>query len=192
MSTGGLVASYHWQIVQWLLGDQKRMDILFVAADYCLQKEIPDWCLAAGFVRNLVWDELHHFKTPTALNDVDLIYFDAVNISKKTELKYEAELNQRLSIHWSVKNQARMNRRNDDMPYQNTSDAMTYWPEQETAVGVCFVDGQIKVIAPFGLQSLFERKISLNLKRPKTDAFYQRIAEKGWLERWPDLTVIGG
>ncbi|MEF1187336.1 nucleotidyltransferase family protein, partial [Vibrio sinaloensis] len=32
---------------------------------------LPQGCVAAGFVRNLVWDTLHHHTNSTSLNDID-------------------------------------------------------------------------------------------------------------------------
>ena len=31
----------------------------------------PDWLVGAGIIRNLVWDHLHQYQTPTALADID-------------------------------------------------------------------------------------------------------------------------
>lgn len=64
-------------IEQWLANDEKRMQALRIAASY----NLPDWWLAAGFVRNLVWDQLHGYAQPTPLNDLDLIYFCTADTS---------------------------------------------------------------------------------------------------------------
>lgn len=178
------------QIIQWILQDQKRMDMLLLAARCCERYDLTDWCLAAGFVRNLVWDQLHHYEQVTPLNDIDLIYFDPKNLQPDFDMELELHLHSQSGANWSVKNQARMHLRNNDKPYVNTCDAMSYWPEVETAVGICLVASEFKIIAPFGLDSLFEKTITLNPKRPKIDAFCQRIFDKGWLERWPSLEVI--
>jgi hypothetical protein len=37
---------------------------------------LPDCYLAAGAVRNTVWDSLHGLATPGSLGDLDVIYFD--------------------------------------------------------------------------------------------------------------------
>tara|TARA_R110002167_G_scaffold302670_1_gene506967 strand:- start:258 stop:437 length:180 start_codon:yes stop_codon:yes gene_type:complete len=34
---------------------------------------LPQCYIAAGFIRNLVWDSLHGKQIPTPLNDVDVI-----------------------------------------------------------------------------------------------------------------------
>ena len=182
-------ATYQKQLIHWLLQDQQRMQILQIAADFCENNHLTAWGLAAGFVRNLVWDHLHHYTDATALNDIDLIYFNAANTVEYIDLKFEQELKQRLNINWSVKNQARMHTRNHDLPYKNIADAMSYWPEVETAIAMLIRHHQIEIIAPFGLTSLFKGYISLNTKRPKPELFQQRIQQKKWLEQWPNLQV---
>lgn len=178
------------QLIQWLLQDQQRMQILQIAADFCQKNHLNDWCLGAGFVRNLVWDHLHNYVDGTSFHDIDLIYFNSAHRLEGIDSTFEQELKQLLNINWSVKNQARMHRRNHDLPYKNTTDAMSYWPEIETAVGVSLSQNEINIVAPFGLKSLFEGKITLNPKRPKPKIFHQRIQRKRWLEKWPQLIVV--
>lgn len=78
------------QIIQWINADSYRMQALSIARELGLHQ----WCLAAGFVRNLVWDQLHGHRTPTPLNDIDLVYFDKQNISEQHDLQLEAQLQQ--------------------------------------------------------------------------------------------------
>ena len=83
-----------------------------------------------------------------------------------------------------------MHHRNQDPAYQNSTDAMRYWPEKETAVGVRLSNSnQLELAAPFGVQSLLEGKLTHNPLRSK-EVFEQRIASKQWLEKWPKLQVI--
>lgn len=171
---------------QWLANDQKRMQALNIAASY----NLPDWCLAAGFVRNLVWDQLHGYPRSTPLNDLDLIYFCSSDISEQRDQQLEQQLIDQTALPWSVKNQARMHLRNNDRPYTSTADAMSYWVEVETVVGASLTaNGGLQIIAPLGLQSLFDLTITLNPKKHKVQDFQQRIVEKKWLELWPKLTV---
>ena len=91
---------------------------------------------------------------------------------------------------WSAKNQARMHLKNNDAPYLSVEDAMTYWVEVETAVGVFLSDeGSLELMAPLGLDSLFNQSITINNKRPKPNAFWQRVESKRWLKLWPLLQV---
>ncbi len=61
------------QIIQWIEQDEMRMLALRTAR----QLTLNDWCLAAGFVRNLIWDRLHGFSHSSPLNDIDVIYFNS-------------------------------------------------------------------------------------------------------------------
>lgn len=151
---------------------------------------LPQWCIAAGFVRNLVWDKLHGYEIPTRLSDIDLIYFDPANMNADKDIEIEEYLKFSSNLPWSVKNQARMHLRNNDQPYQSTSDAISYWVEVETAIGATLSsDGKIELIAPFGFEALFANTITINKKQPKPDDFAQRVRSKKWLEIWPNLGV---
>lgn len=151
---------------------------------------LPDCYIAAGFVRNMVWDHLHGYDA-TQLNDVDVVFFDRANISNG----YIARIQEKLSslepsVSWEVKNQAVMHSRNNDRPYTNTADSMSYWPEKETAIGVSLKgSGAIEVIAPFGLASIFAGYLSHNPKRPRS-VFLGRVTAKQWLDKWPRLEIV--
>lgn len=181
----------------WLSQDRGRMRALELALQCAQMHALPQWCLAAGFVRNLVWDKLHDIKQ-RPLNDIDLIYYCPLDTRPERDRAIEAYL-QTLApdLPWSVKNQARMHLNNQDNPYQSTQDAMCYWPEQETAVAVYLelmpntvssaVDN-LQLIAPFGLSSLFSLQLTHNPKRALA-VFEQRIATKNWLKQYPRLTL---
>ncbi|HJV82224.1 nucleotidyltransferase family protein [Noviherbaspirillum sp.] len=172
---------------EWIASDPLRMRALRIARDLAL----PDWCIAAGFVRNLAWDKLHRFEIPTPLTDIDLIYFDPERASKEHEREIEARLAAiDTELPWSVRNQARMHTRNGDQPYKSTMDAMRYWVELETAIGARLdADGRIEIISPFGLDSLFAKKITPNQKHYKPAEFSRRLSKKNWLWIWPELKV---
>lgn len=173
-------------IVTLIKQDPLRMQVL----DCVAQLDLPQCYVAAGFVRNLVWDHLHDFDSPTPLNDIDVIYFDTIDTSYESGLRYEAQLKQRLpELNWQVRNQANMHTRNGDEPYQGSLDAMSYWPEKETAVAVKqSLNGDIECISSFGLESLFDLQITPNPKRNR-DIFDQRVQSKNWLTQWPKLTI---
>ena len=84
-----------------------------------------------------------------------------------------------------------MHIRNDDPPYLSTSDAMSYWVEVETAVGVTLTgDSQMKIIAPFGVSNLLQGTVTLNEKRKKSIDFHHRVESKGWMTHWPRLKIV--
>ncbi|MBV1908764.1 MAG: nucleotidyltransferase family protein [Kangiellaceae bacterium] len=146
----------------------------------------PDWLIAAGFVRNCLWDSQFQQKTP--LNDIDVIYFCPDNVTADRDLEIEHQLQLIAPYYeWSVKNQARMHCRNGDKSYLNSLDAMSYWPEKQTAIGVKLNKvHRIEIAHCFDLELQFNKKISRNPVR-SVKLFEQRVASKKWLQNWPDL-----
>ena len=101
------------------------------------QLALPQGYLGAGFLRNAIWDFLYQKSTPTPLNDVDVIYFDANNTQRAKDTFYEMQLNEVLpQVKWQVKNQARMHVLHGHAPYKNCEEAISYWIEKETCVAI--------------------------------------------------------
>lgn len=153
---------------------------------------LPDCWIGAGFVRSAVWDHGHGRPPGPTWDDIDVIWFDRDQGGPEVDAAIERRL-ARLepSVNWSVKNQARMHRRNNDTPYRSAEDAMSRWPETATAVALRVNGRAIDIIAPYGLDDLFSLLIRptpafVGAKRP---VFLERVRGKRWLERWPRLVV---
>ena len=69
---------------------------------------LPDWCIAAGFVRNRVWDHLHGIAPPRPPADIDVLYYDAADLSKEPERPTRPGSTACCPAPWQVRNQARM------------------------------------------------------------------------------------
>ena len=54
----------------------KQDKLRLKALDCVYHLDLPQCYIAAGFVRNVVWDHLHKFTNSSQLNDVDVIYFN--------------------------------------------------------------------------------------------------------------------
>jgi hypothetical protein len=150
--------------------------------------DLPDAWIAAGAVRNAVWDSLHSYTHSTPLTDVDVIWFDPDNATPDRDRALEATLSDQLpGVCWSVKNQARMHRRNGHLGYLNCLDAMRYWPETATAVAIRLgPNDTFQCQAAFGYADLF----GLVLRPTRPDApFAERVRSKGWLTTWPKLRI---
>lgn len=151
---------------------------------------LSDWCIAAGFVRNRVWDHLHGISPPREPADIDVLYYDAGDLSKEPEARHEARLGDLMpGPPWQVRNQARMHIWKDLPQHKDTADSMIYWLETVTSVGVRLeADDQLTVIAPLGVEDLVGlmcRPTSFGrTRRPEYDA---RIASKRWGELWPKV-----
>ncbi|ABV36079.1 protein of unknown function DUF925 [Shewanella sediminis HAW-EB3] len=190
---------YEQQLRQWINESPRHIRALLAANELAL----PQWMLAAGFVRNLAWDRLHGLSV-SPFTDIDVIYFDPTDLSREAERRYEAKLRDLVPEYpWSVKNQARMHLKNGDKSYSSTLDAMGYWPEKETAIAVSIVAdgktaaegaltlqcGTIVFSSAFGFESLFQLKLTPNPKRPLT-LFNHRVRTKGWLDTYPRLQIL--
>ncbi len=158
----------------------------------------PNCWIAAGFVRDAVWDHLHGHDLRAPVNDVDVIWFDANDASAAIDRRLEDDLTARVPVlAWSVKNQARMHRANGDAPYMSLSDAMRHWPETATAVAVRLgakTEIEIEVEAPFGLHDLFALRLRPTeaFAGAKHQVFRSRVSSKQWIERYPLLVTDDG
>lgn len=165
--------------------DKWMMETLGIVRDLGLH----DCWIGAGFVRNKVWDLKHGIKR-SELNDIDVIYFDKLNCSRKDDLIIESRLKTvKPDMDWSVKNQARMHVRNDHSPYLDCNDAISYWPETATSIAVRLSgNGDIEVIAPYGLDDLFNLRVK---PTPKADlgVYENRMQQKQWGQKWSKLII---
>lgn len=176
------------EIVRWIQDDSSRMAMLRAVS----RLSLPDCWIGAGFVRNLVWDRLHGHVEATPLNDIDVLYFDPQDLSRVIEQRLEARLRRSLpGLPWSIRNQARMHRRNNDASYRSTCHALTFWAETPTAVAVAIRSNRIAVIAPFGTEDLMGLTVRPTPRfRHKMAIYRARVASKNWLALWPRLTVL--
>ncbi len=170
--------------------DEWRMDVLKTARDMGL----PDAWVGAGFVRSLVWDHLSGHTDETPLRDVDVVYFDPAN----TDEAFEKDIDKRLSekmpgVPWSCKNQARMHLKfGVGAPYKSTEDGLRHWLETSAAIAVRMDGaGQLHVLAPFGLEDLFNLRIQPTpyARAHKMDDYKGLAAKKNWQSRWPRLVI---
>lgn len=171
-----------------LLADNYRMECLKAASTLSL----PDWYLAAGFVRNAIWDHLHGYSSMTPLNDVDLVYFDPTDLSLASEHHYRAQLLELCpNINWEIRNQARMHLNHGHSPYQNTEHAIAHWVELPTCVGVRIEsDGNLSFCAPFGLQHNWSLDVEINPHFPQPQVLLDRVNRKQWLTIWHNLKLV--
>jgi hypothetical protein len=169
--------------------DEERKRILSLVASL----DLPDCWIAAGFVRNAVWDATHGRLPSPPSGDVDIIWFDLSRREKEVDQELEARLRQLDgSIDWSVKNQSRMHTGNGDQPYRSSSDAMRYWPETATATAIRSLrDDELEISAPFGLDDLYGGIIrpTPRFGGEKRVIFDERVARKQWLTQWPLLRI---
>jgi hypothetical protein len=182
-----------------------RLRAIAIATPWCMQAlqavaqlGLPHCCIGAGAVRNLVWDALHGYAQPSALGDVDVAYFDAHDVQPRRELELRQRLESLLpGVPWDVCNQARVHLWFEGEfgyavpPLLSLEDAIASWPEFATSVGLYLQrDGGIGILAPHGLDDLFNMVMRRNPARISLDGYAQRLADKDYAARWPRVTII--
>ena len=156
------------------------------------QVNMKDSWVCAGLLRNKVWDVLHNTKTP--INDIDVIYFDGTDTSKDKEKHLEKILDGLMPNQpWSVKNQARMHKKNGGTPYKSSYDGVAHFTETPTAIAVKLHNNKLEMMAPYGLIDLFEKVVKptplFKLDNKLHTIYSERMQEKKWKENWRDLYI---
>ncbi|MEL6256298.1 MAG: nucleotidyltransferase family protein [Bacteroidota bacterium] len=160
-----------------------------------LEFRIEDAWIGAGFIRNRVWDVLHGFYPDKQLNDIDVIYFDSIELTPERDLEMEALLRTKYpKDNWSVKNQARMHLKHAHEPYKNCEEGLSHWVETPTCVAVKLWPNpaNIHILAPHGLEDLMNLKVRPNptYGPEKAELYNQRVIEKKWATKWPKLDIL--
>jgi uncharacterized protein len=158
---------------------------------------LPDSWLVAGAVAQTVWNLAFGKPAELGIKDVDLVYFDAQDLSAAAEAAHEARLRQlfrHLPIKLDVKNEARVHLWYEARfgypiaPYSSTADAIATFPTTATGLGVRRNGAEFGCCAPFGLDDLFGLVVRPN-KRQITRAVYEAKTQR-WRSLWPGLTIL--
>ena len=159
---------------------------------------LPDWFIAAGAIRNTVWNYLHGYTTQSHQRDIDVIYYDISDMEGDKERSSEGILKIKSpDLIWEVTNQARAHlfKENLNSHLQQVSsscESLRYWSETATCVGVRLEkDDSLTICAPYGLDDLFNLVVR-PIPEPFRDLnlYHSRIKEKQWEKQWPGLKII--
>jgi len=159
---------------------------------------LDQWCIGAGALRNLVWDALSGNVRRSALCDIDVAFFAADDVSSARDQALQHRLCALMpGWPWEVTNQAGVHWWFEQhfghpvAPLASLADAVATWPEYATAVAVTLAkDDSISVIAPYGLSDLFTMTVRHNPARASVATYRQRVAQKKYRDRWPEVTII--
>lgn len=156
--------------------------------------ELKDSWLAAGSVRNFIWNILSGKPGFDAETDVDVIFFDPTVSYEKT-LQLEMELRKAFPAYsWELKNQVYMHIHSPNtQPYTGSKDAMSKYPECCTAIGLRLLENdKLELFAPYGLADIRAFQVRptphflADAERKKL--YRQRICKKNWQTKWPQLS----
>ena len=155
---------------------------------------LKDSWLAAGSIRNFIWNLLSDKSPFDRETDVDVIFFDP-DISYEETVSLEKKLREDFpQYQWELKNQVYMHQHSPHtVPYTSSRDAMSKYPERCTAVGLRLnEDSTLELFAPYGLEDILNFQVHSTphfLENEDRMKLYQtRLSKKNWQEKWKNLT----
>ncbi len=159
---------------------------------------LPEWRLVSGCLYQTVWNALTHRPRGTGIQDYDVIYFDGADLSWDAEdaiIRRVSETTTCGAGPLQIRNQARVHlwyEQHFGLPYAalaSADEAVARYPVTVQAVGVRLEpDGRLDILAPFGLNDMFEMTVRPNPQsrdRSTYDAKAARIRAV-----WPEATVL--
>ncbi len=158
---------------------------------------LPNCWVAAGCIAQTVWNLAADHAADFGIRDVDIVYFDATDLSLETEIARERQLRRsfaQVPCQIDVKNEGRVHLWYEQKfgysiaPYTSIDDAVASFPTTSTAVGVRCSNGRFECLAPFGLDDLLSLRVRPN-KRQITQAIYAAKVDR-WRALWPHVTYL--
>lgn len=158
---------------------------------------LPDGWLVAGALAQTVWNQRFVLPVTYGIDDVDLAYFDANDISEEAEADHAARiaaLFRHLPVRLDVKNEARVHLWYERKfgypiePYRSIEAAIATFPTTASAVGVRPAGNGFDVIAPFGLADMQGGIVRPNKAQIARERYAAKVER--WLACWPGLTVV--
>jgi hypothetical protein len=183
------------ELVALLRASAWVMDVL----DVVRSVNPPEWWVGAGVIRDVVWGErFGRGFDPADVNDVDVAFFDPLDLSKARDQYVEQSLvSARPDVNWEAKNQAAVHTWYPSRfgksvePLESVADAVATWPETAACVAVRSSQrGTIEVLAPHGLDDLLDGVWRHNPVRATVAEYRRRLARKRPAERWPRVQMI--
>ena len=134
-----------------LLAHLRGSSVLWECLERLAALELPGCYLGAGCVAQTVWNAAHDKPPEADIDDYDVVYFDAGDLTEVGENEATTRVRNALAdlrVAVDVKNQARVHlwyRQRfgyDIVPYISTEDAIATWPTTATAIGARLAHGR--------------------------------------------------
>ncbi len=181
------------QLVAIVEQSPRLMSVLHVVQ----QEALPDALVFSGAVYQTVWNALTGRPCSYGIKDYDVGYYDrdpSYEAEDNVIRRVAAALDEPLRPMVEARNQARVHLWFADKfghpfePLTGTEEALDRFVCPAFAVGVRLEhSGRMTVVAPFGLEDVFEMRLRVNPLRGVA-ADWARIVNSA-TARWPELTV---
>lgn len=159
---------------------------------------LPDWRVFSGAVYQAVWNARTGRAAGYGVRDYDIGYFDPDTSWDAEDMvikRVAAAFDEPLRAMVEVRNQARVHLWFEQKfgepyaPLADTDAAPARFVAPAFAVGVRLEDDDtISIVAPFGLDDVFDMVIRPNPDRPLAKGWARTIENARG--RWPELTVV--
>lgn len=154
---------------------------------------LPQWRLVSGCLYQTVWNVLTNRPRGTGIQDFDVIYFDAGDLSWEAEDAVIKRVT--ATVPLQIRNQARVHlwyEQHFGAPYpplSNADEALMRYPVTVQAIGARLEDdGRLDIVAPFGLDDLFAMAMRPNRAFEHRATFEAKAARARLV--WPEISVI--
>ena len=170
--------------------------ILSTALERWSSISLPDCWLSGTVIAQTAWNYILNLPYHHGLADIDLVYFDANDLSAEAERRQSARVRDILSdvpIWIDAKNEARVHLWYESKfgypiaPYTSVTRAIATFPTTAGAVGIRPTEAGLSIFAPFGLSDLLGLIVRPN-KTQITQAIYERKTAR-WRPLWPQLLI---
>lgn len=160
---------------------------------------LPDWLVFSGAIYQRALNHMGGRPLDYGIKDYDVGYYDAADISYEAEdvvIRRVADaFDEPLKSMVEVRNQARVHVWFEGKfgepytPLRSSAEALGRFVSPMFAVGARLgAGGRIEIVAPFGLEDLFARRLRPNPGRRSPN--FEAIAASA-KARWPEIDVIG-
>lgn len=170
--------------------DKELIAILTIIAEL----ELPDAWLAAGALRNYVWNVLSGKPGLLDASDIDVVFFAPEITYEKTQAIQEQLQVAYPSYQWEVKNQVFMHGHSPHTaPYQNARGAISKYPERCTAIAARLKDGDLELFLPYGddiVNFIVQLTPHFLADEERMAVYRERLKKKDWQKRWPRLQIL--
>ncbi|GKU06954.1 fad protein [Fusarium langsethiae] len=176
----------------------KHNKTLMTVLTRAAEMKLPNWYLAAGALTQTVWNVVTNRDPEQGIDDYDLIYFDASDLSWEAEdavIQRGKEIFKDIPIEVEIRNQARVHlwyekKFGRPCPQHISSESsMTTWGTNTALIGVRLRDyGEWDIFAPWGLSDMFRLIVRPN-QQIMSEETYTKKTER-WIKIWPEITVM--
>lgn len=160
--------------------------------------DLPQGWLVSGAIYQSVWNILCGLPRGSGIRDYDLIYFDPSDLSFEAEdavIRRAMRAGGDLAIPVEIRNQARLHlwyEKRFGAPYpplDSAEESLRRYATKTHAVGARLeADGGLSVIAPFGLDDIFDMVMRPNPACPAPTAHAEKARRAKAI--WPQLRIV--